>query len=130
MAEKKQTVRERTQASDKQPKERRAKRTVRVAAKPLTTAGRGVKKVAKPFSFLLWPFKTRPVRFIGRILATVLFINYFRSSWQELRQVSWPNRRETVRLTIAVFIFAIVFGLAVALVDFGLDKIFHKILLK
>lgn len=129
MAEKKQTVRERTQVSDKQPKERRAKRTARVAAKPLTQAGKGVKKAAKPFSFLLRPFKARPVRFIGRVLATVLFINYFRSSWQELRQVTWPNRRETFKLTVAVFIFAIVFGLAIALVDFGLDKIFRKILL-
>lgn len=124
-----QTVRERTQTAEKAPKEGRSKRTLKVAARPIAKAGGGVKKAAKPFSFFLKPFKTKPVRFIGRILAKVFFINYFRSSWQELRQVTWPTRRETIKLTIAVFLFATVFGLAVALIDFVLDKIFKQILL-
>ena len=46
---------------------------------------------------------------------------YFKESWQELRKVTWPNRKETTKLTLAVFTFAIVFGLLVAIVEFGLD---------
>ncbi len=124
-----QTVRERTQEADKPSRKRRVRQTASAATKPLGTAGKGVKKAAKPFAFLLAPFKTKPMRKLGHILAAVLLINYFRSSWQELRQVTWPNRKETAKLTIAVFLFAVVFGIAVAIVDFGLDKIFEKILL-
>lgn len=55
---------------------------------------------------------------------------YFVNSWREVRLVTWPNRRETWRLTLAVFIFAIVFGSMVAAVDKGLDEIFKKVILK
>ena len=55
---------------------------------------------------------------------------YLLNAWRELRQVIWPNRRETWRLTLAVFVFAIVFGALVAGVDKGLDEIFKKVVLK
>lgn len=124
-----QTVRERSQTGDKPAKKQRVRQTAGVAAKPVTAAGRGVKKASKPFAFVLKPFKTKPMRAIGRVLSKVLLINYFASSWRELKQVTWPNRKETFKLTVAVFIFALVFGLAVAVVDYGLDKIFRRILL-
>jgi preprotein translocase SecE subunit len=56
--------------------------------------------------------------------------NYFINSWREVRQVTWPSRRETWRLTVAVFIFAVIFGALVAGVDKVLDVIFKKIVLK
>src|SRR5690242_705926 len=43
--------------------------------------------------------------------------SYFVNSWYEVRQVAWPSRRETWRLTLAVFIFATIFGALVAGVD-------------
>lgn len=55
---------------------------------------------------------------------------YFRDSLVELRQVTWPNRMQTVRLTFAVIAFATIFGIVIAIVDFGLDKLFKEILLK
>jgi preprotein translocase subunit SecE len=55
---------------------------------------------------------------------------YFANSWRELRQVVWPSRRETWRLTLAVFIFAVIFGALVAGVDKGLDELFKKVVLK
>jgi preprotein translocase SecE subunit len=55
---------------------------------------------------------------------------YFVNSWREVRKVVWPNRRETWRLTLAVFVFAVVFGAMVAGVDKGLDEIFKKLVLK
>jgi preprotein translocase SecE subunit len=75
---------------------------------------------------LRWFFRLRAVRFIGRMLG----FGYFRSSWQELRQVTWPARREGRRLTTAVIIFSVVFGALIAVVDFGLDKLFRQVLLK
>jgi preprotein translocase SecE subunit len=79
---------------------------------------------------LLAPFKTRPARFVGRVLAKILFLNYIRNSWRELRQVSWPKRRETIKLTAAVFVFATAFALLIAVVDYGLDKVFKLLLLE
>ncbi|HTE58183.1 MAG TPA: preprotein translocase subunit SecE [Verrucomicrobiae bacterium] len=125
-----ETVREQANKAQAAPaKERRARRTASIAAKPIRATGRVVAKGARPFSFLLKPFKTRPLRFVGRLLYKILFIGYFRSSWQEVRKVEWPGSRETVKLTFAVFVFAITFGLVVALVDFGLDKVFKQLLL-
>jgi preprotein translocase SecE subunit len=67
-----------------------------------------------------------PLRLIGKIIFPV----YFRKSWQELRLVTWPNWKESRRLTFAVLVFAVIFGAVIAAVDYGLDKIFRSILLK
>lgn len=75
---------------------------------------------------LRWFFGLRAVRFIGRLLG----LGYLRGSWQELKQVTWPTRREGRRLTTAVIIFAVVFGALIAGVDYGLDKLFRQVLLK
>jgi preprotein translocase SecE subunit len=124
-----ETVRQKRQkAADAKHKQRRVRNTAAKAKTPLSAVGRGIKKVLSPFSFLLKPFKTRPARFIGRILGKILFINYIRDSWRELRLVEWPDRRSTIKLTIAVFVFAIVLSSLVAALDYGLDKIFKQIL--
>jgi preprotein translocase SecE subunit len=73
-----------------------------------------------------WFFRLRFVRFIGRILG----LGYFRGSWQELKGVTWPTWRESRRLTTAVILFSMVFGVLIALVDYGLDKLFKQLLLK
>ncbi|GAC1390835.1 MAG: hypothetical protein NVSMB46_01400 [Candidatus Saccharimonadales bacterium] len=52
------------------------------------------------------------------------------NAWKELKDVSWPNRKESRQLTIAVFMFSIVFGALIAITDFGLDKLFRKVFLK
>lgn len=125
-----QTVRERSQTVASESKGRRVRKAATSSvAKPIGVAGKGVKTAARPLKPLAKPFQNKFMRKVGHILATVFLINYLRSSWKELRQVSWPNRKETVKLTIAVFLFAIVFGAIIALADFGLDKLFQKILL-
>ena len=75
---------------------------------------------------LRWFFRLRAVRFIGRMLG----FGYFRQSWRELKEVTWPTWREGRRLTTAVIIFSVVFGALIAIVDFGLDKLFKQLLLK
>ncbi|MEO5627602.1 MAG: preprotein translocase subunit SecE [Candidatus Saccharimonadales bacterium] len=125
-----QTVRERSQTAVTESTGRRVRKAATSSVtKPISAAGKGVKTAAKPFKPLTKPFQNKFMRKVGHILATVLLINYLRSSWKELRQVTWPNRKETTKLTIAVFLFAIVFGAIIAITDFGLDKIFKKILL-
>ncbi len=86
-------------------------------------------KAIKPAKFAARPFKAKPFRFIGKIISKILFLGYLQASWQELRKVTWPGRRETAQLTIAVFAFAIGFGLLIAVVDYGLDKLFKEVLL-
>ncbi len=71
-----------------------------------------------------------PVRFIFKVIGKILLLSYFKNSWQELRQVVWPDTRTTWRLTGAVLVFAIVFGLMVAGLDYALEKGFREVLLK
>ncbi len=75
---------------------------------------------------LRWFFTRRPMKFIGRIIG----LRFIRNSWRELRTVTWPTWKEGVRLTGAVILFAVIFGAFIALVDYGLDKVFKQILLK
>jgi len=111
----------------KQP--RRLKVTATKAKKPV----RGFKKlllnILRPFSFLLWPFKFGPVKTIGRFFGKVLFINYVIASFNEVRQVTWPNRSETFKLTTAVIMFALVFAAIVASADWVIDKGLREIIL-
>jgi len=125
-----ETVRERSENTPvSKSRVRKAATRAKKASGPLRTVGRVISKLAHPFRFLLAPFRTKPARFVGRILNKVLLINYFISAWKELRQVTWPGRKETRQLTLAVFIFATVFGLMVTLTDYGLDKVFKKVIL-
>lgn len=123
------TVRERS--AQAQPVKRKLVRnTATKASQPFRAIGRFIAKIVRPFRFLLWPFKTRPARFVGRVLVAIFFLRYFRNAWKELKLVSWPSRKETWQLTFAVFVFAIVFAVFITAIDFGLDKLFRNVILK
>jgi preprotein translocase SecE subunit len=118
------TVRERVEAArtkNETEQPGRARRTLGKISSPFKKLRLKDRRV---FRYLGVPF--RPLKKVLRWLVPRYFIN----SWRELRQVYWPNRRETWRLTLAVFIFAIVFGALVAGVDKGLDEVFKKVVLK
>lgn len=117
LVKKPETVREMAEKaaeSSKQP--RRLHATKRRVGAPLRATGSVFKKLGK--------FKAL------RIVGLILVPPYFRNSWKELKQVTWPKFRESIRLTFAVFAFAAVFGAVVAALDFGLDKVFKEVLLK
>ncbi len=52
-----------------------------------------------------------------------------RNAWNELRQVTWPNRSETIKLTVSVLLFALFFGSLIAGVDYVLDNVFRRVIL-
>lgn len=105
-----------------------------LGAKPKRRVLRGTaSKVGRPLLLLapvLKPFKVSAVQKVGRIIGLILWPPFFRGAWKELRQVTWPTRKETWRLTVAVFVFALVFGALIAVTDYGLDKLFRKVILK
>jgi preprotein translocase SecE subunit len=118
------TVRELAEAAQAKSETKKPGRVNRLFAKPaapvkkLKLSQRGpIKTLKKPFVFIMRGLKW-------------IIPSYFINSWRELRLVHWPNRRETWRLTLAVFIFAIVFGALVAGVDKALDEMFKKLVLK
>ena len=116
-----QTVRERTQQSSN-AKPRRLRRT---AGKLTGRFGRVRSMGQKEYHMPLPEGKT------GKILGKRVRIvpKFVREAWAEIRLVTWPNRQETLRLTIAVFIFAVVFAVIVGLLDYGLDKLFREVVI-
>lgn len=86
--------------------------------------------VGAPFRVIAKPFKALGRIKIFRIIGHILWPKYFRNSFRELRQVTWPNAKQSRQLTFAVVVFSIVFGVIIAVVDFGLDKVFKKVILK
>jgi preprotein translocase subunit SecE len=118
---KNQTVRERA-ASAQAEKPKRLRNKARNFVGPL----KKVRKHGKKEFHLPLPdnkvgrFLRRRVRFMPK---------FVREAWAEIRLVTWPNRKDTFRLTMAVFIFAVIFASIVGLLDFGLDKLFKEVLL-
>jgi len=119
LVKKAETVREQTEKSTKELAQKEpgvTRLTLSYLARPFQIVGKVLAKVGHK----------QPFRFIGHML----WLAYFRNSWKELRQVTWPSRRESWQLTSAVIIFATIFGILIAIVDFGLDKLFKQVLLK
>jgi preprotein translocase subunit SecE len=101
----------------------------------LKTAGSQVTKpvvgpVRRAFSKVYNLNVMRPVRKVLHVTGRIIFPRYFRQSWQELKLVTWPNWKESRRLTFAVLVFAIVFGASIAGVDWLLDKVFRHLLIQ
>ena len=119
-----ETLRERNaKAESGKSKPRRLKQGVSTVKLPFSAA----RKIGSKEYYLPLPDNR-----LGRFLNKRRYVipRYFRESFKELKQVKWPNRKETVQLTFAVFIFAVAFGILIATVDYGLDKLFKKVLLK
>ena len=55
-------------------------------------------------------------------------VGYFRGAFQELRQVRWPSRKETWKMTLSVIIYVVLLAAIIMLLDALLQFIFNKIL--
>jgi len=49
-------------------------------------------------------------------------IEFFEESWQELKKVHWPSRKETYAATLVVIVVVVLISIYLALVDLGLTK--------
>ncbi len=118
---KSESMREKTsKAVSRSAKPRRLHRTASAVKRPLRAVHRIAKKeyyVVKPHESGFKGFLTKRRRWTP---------GYFRSAFKELRLVTWPSRHNTWKLVASVFLFSIVFGTAIAIVDFGLDKLFKQ----
>lgn len=58
----------------------------------------------------------------------VAFFRYLRDSWQELRQVRWPNRKTTWKMVLAVLVYTALFVMIISLLDLFFSWLFNLIL--
>lgn len=119
-----ETVREKaTKKTDATPKPRRLHKAAGAVKRPIGAARTIGRKEYHPIKL--------PDNKVGRFLTSSRRFTprFFRDAWAELKQVTWPDRKETAKLTVAVFIFAITLSLLIGVVDFGLDKLFRELLI-
>jgi preprotein translocase subunit SecE len=55
--------------------------------------------------------------------------SYLKDSYVELGKVVWPSRKETTQFTWIIFIFIIILGLFLWLVDSGISWLFYNVIL-
>ena len=49
-------------------------------------------------------------------------------AWQELKKVTWPNRRETLGTTLVVIILVIIIAAFLGVVDMGLSSLVNRVM--
>lgn len=93
------------------------KEAVKAKAKAIRKEKRTKEKSEMPLWLKpLW-FVSTPFRAIGR---------YFRNSFRELRQVRWPNRTQTWKITFSVILYVVIIAVAIMLLDVLLTFLFDK----
>ena len=120
-------------ANPKKPRIRKAETSNQLAKKQQDKKTRN-KKLRRKSPGLPRLFKkaSLPDNKFGRLLSKigrVILPGFLRGAFQEIKQTTWPGRSETLRLAWAVFVFAIIFSIIVAGLDYVLDKIFRSIIL-
>lgn len=92
------------------------KKAEKLAAKKAKKAS-GEKSKNPLIRFLL--FITTPIR---------AFFRYLAESWQELKQVRWPNRKMTWKLVFAVIIYTVIFAALIMVLDALFTLLFNNLL--
>ena len=92
------------------------KKAEKLAAKKAKKAS-GEKSKNPLIRFLL--FITTPIR---------AFFRYLAESWQELKQVRWPNRKMTWKLVFAVILYTVIFAAFIMVLDALFTLLFNNLL--
>ena len=58
----------------------------------------------------------------------IALFTYVRESWQEIRQVRWPNRKATWKMVLAVLVYTVLFVVLISLLDVFFTWLFNLIL--
>ncbi len=66
-----------------------------------------VEKKAKPSFFV------RVGNFFKRIG------RFFKNMWHELKKVTWPSGKDVLNYSLVVFVFMLIMGVIIGLIDFG-----------
>lgn len=57
-------------------------------------------------------------------------VNFFKEVYGELQKVVWPSRKQTIRYTATVIVFSVIVAIILGAADYGLLKLFEKIVVK
>lgn len=60
----------------------------------------------------------------------IALFTYLKGSWQEIRQVRWPDRKTTWKMLLGVLIYTALFMVAIFLLDLFFSWLFNLILSK
>ena len=55
-------------------------------------------------------------------------VEFIEESWQELKKVHWPSRKETYAATFVVIIVVVLVSIYLAVIDLGLTKAIQSII--
>ncbi len=91
-----------------------AKAAAKANGRPIKNSAKRFEKPLKKVFILARPF--------------VAFGRYLRDSWQELRQVRWPSRKATWKMTLAVLCYCAIFIVFIIILDSFFTFIFNLLL--
>ena len=52
---------------------------------------------------------------------------YLKGSVAEIKKVTWPSRKEAIKLTTAVIVFSLAFAFFTAVTDYGINQLFEQL---
>ncbi len=55
---------------------------------------------------------------------------FFKESWQELKRVNWPTKKETIRYTLTVLAFSVIVAISLSFIDFGFIRVIRLLLIR
>lgn len=97
------------------------------ADEPIEAKAVPIKKTPKtPVKKAIKPADTKERKKITVFAPFRALKDYFVGSWRELRQVRWPNRKQTWAMTFAVLLFSLALGILIFLLDAGFTLLFKK----
>ena len=58
------------------------------------------------------------------------FTGFFKDVYGEMQKVVWPTRKQTLFYTIQVIVFCLVVAIILGAADYGLLRLFEKVVVK
>lgn len=55
-------------------------------------------------------------------------LSYFKESFEELKKVVWPTKKQTIEITIVVIVVSLVIGVYLGAADYLLNEVFNFLL--
>jgi len=108
--------------------EKKVKTSVKVTKKVKSVKASTGKLLKKEVDLPIPTPKNKAGKFLGK-KRRVRMPKYFRESWKEVKKVTWPTRKEALKLSFAVVVFTVIFATFTSLVDYGFNQLVERIFL-